>query len=188
MRLEWSVLSPAWQTSIAVVLATGGMVSGEARQDTQMLILTKPASRATYVAAMFGIQADFLVVTTLGAGVIELAVSRLLFPDNPVAPLVATTSAWLVLALVLLAPTLVGSVSLGSPLATSGVSLVAMVVMLLLTLREPVERYSPTGLTGFMSHLAAGETVEQWWPAWTGLACVAAGVTLSVVVFRRREL
>ena len=99
MRLEWSVLSPAWQTSIAVVLAMGGMDSGEARQDTQMLILTKPASRATYVAAMFGIQAGFLVVTTLGAGVIELAVSRLLFPDNPVAPLVATTSAWLVLAL-----------------------------------------------------------------------------------------
>ena len=136
MRLEWSVLSPAWQTSIAVVLAMGGMVSGEARQDTQMLILTKPASRATYVAAMFGIQAGFLVVTTLGAGVIELAVSRLLFPDNPVAPLVATTSAWLVLALV-------GSVSLGSPLAASGVSLAAMVVMLLLTLREPTERYSP---------------------------------------------
>lgn len=52
--------------------------------------------------------------------------SRLLFPDNPVAPLVATTSAWLVLALVLLAPTLVGSVSLGSPLAASGVSLAAM--------------------------------------------------------------
>ncbi len=175
------VLSPAWQTSIAVVLATGGMVSGEARQDTQMLIFTKPASRVTYVAAMFGVQAGFLVVTTLGARIIKLAVSRLLFPDNPVAPLVATTSAWLVLALV-------GSVSLGSPLAASGVSLAAMVVMLLLTLREPTERYSPAGLTGLMSHLAAGEAVEQRWPAWTGLACVAAGVTLAVAVFRRREL
>ena len=62
-----------------------------------------------------------------------------------------------------------------------------MVVMLLLTLREPTERYSPAGLTGLMSHLAAGETVEQRWPAWTGLACVA-GVTLAVAVFRRREL
>lgn len=67
-------------------------------------------------------------------------------------------------------------------------SLAAMVVMLLLTLREPTERYSPAGLTGLMSHLAAGETVEQRWPAWTGLACVAAGVTLAVAVFRRREL
>ena len=83
MRLEWSDLSPAWQTSIAVVLATGGMVSGEAQQGTDALILTKPVSRATYVAAMFDVQAGFLVVTTLGSGVIEFAVSRLLFSRHP---------------------------------------------------------------------------------------------------------
>ena len=91
-------------------------------------------------------------------------------------------------ALVLLAATLVGSVSLGSPLAASGVCLAAIVVVLLLALWEPAERYSPAGLTGLMSRLAAGETIEQWWPTWTGLACVASGVTLVVAVFRCREL
>lgn len=63
-----------------------------------------------------------------------------------------------------------------------------MVVVPLLALWDPVERNSPAGPTGLMSCLAAGETVEQRWPAWTGLACVAAGVTLAVAVFRRREL
>lgn len=105
-------------------------------------------------------------------------------PDNPVAPLVATMSAWLVLALVLLVATLVGSVSLGRPLAASGVDLTAMVVVLLLALWDPVERNSPAGPTGLMSCLAAGATVGQWWPTWTGLARVAASVTLAVVVFR----
>lgn len=109
-------------------------------------------------------------------------------PDNPVAPLVATTSAWLVLALVLLVATLVGSVSLGRPLAASGVDLAAMVVVLLLALWDPAERNSPAGPTRLMSCLVASETVGQWWPTWTGLARVAASVTLAVVVFRRREL
>lgn len=127
-----------------------------------MLILTKTVSRGTYVAAMFGVQTDFLVVTTLSARVIELAVSGLLVPDNPMAPLLATTSAWLALALVLLAATLVRSANLSRPLATSGVGMAAMVIVFLLALWEPAERYNSAGLTGLMSRFASGETVEQW--------------------------
>ena len=57
--------------------------------------------------------------------------------------------------------TFVGSVSLGSPVAASGVDLAVMVVVPLLALWDPVERNSPAGPTGLMSCLAASETVGQ---------------------------
>lgn len=100
----------------------------------------------------------------------------------------ATTSAWLVLSLVSLTATLVGSVSLGSPMAASGVGLAAMVVVLLPALWEPAERYSLTGLTGLMFRLTASETVGQWRQAWTTLAYLAASAPLAVAVFQHREL
>lgn len=173
---------------IAILLATGGTINAEARQGTQILILTKPVSRWGYVLAKFTSTALFCTVTvTLAAG-LEYATSLCFFHDSRPVPLIQLTATWLLYALVLIAVTLVGSAILDSALAASGIGLAAMLTLGLLGLWGPAQNYTPAGLAEIQARITTGAAITSWWPIWTSIAVIAILVALAGWLFTRREL
>lgn len=173
---------------LTVILTTGGLISGEARQGTQILVLTKPITRSAYVVAKFVAHSGFLVVTTCCAAGIELALTAALFANVDAGLLLAQTGAWLVLALVLMSCTLLGSASLNSGLAAAGVGLGGMLALLLAGLWEPATRYTPAGLRQAVAALGVGQEPAGPWPVVTGLLAVVLLVTAAAAILGHREL
>ena len=165
---------------IVVILMSGSMISSEARQGTQVLILTKPVSRQAYVLAKYTAQMIFVGIVTIVAATVEIALATALFPETQVGVALQLTGVWLLLALVLLAFTLVGS--------AAGIALAAMLVLLLLGLWGPATRYTPAGLYSMMSRLAAGAEAGPLGPVWAAVAVIAGCVTGAAAIMVHREL
>ncbi len=198
--IQITLPDPTWADSFAqwaknlteigllmVVLTTGGLISAERSQGSLVLVLTKPVSRTAYVVAKFLAQAGFLAVATALAAGAELALTAALFPAVEAGPVIAVTGAWLVLAMLLMACTLVGSAGLDRGLAAAGTGLAGLVVLLVLGLWEPATRYSPAGLYQAVGALAAGGQVSAW-PVVTGLVATAVLVAAAAGVMSRREV
>lgn len=199
--LQITIPDPTWQDTLtqwnknlgqlgtlAVLLVFGGVISGEARQGTHVLIVTKPVSRRAYVLAKFAAAAVLLVAATMVAMLVEHVVSLIFFPDAQLVPLVGLTGAWLVQAMLWLAVVLVASGVVDSPIAASGVGLGVVMVVALVGLWRPAVAYSPAGIGDVMVKITAGQQPGWVWPIAT--ACVLTGtlVWLACVVFQRREL
>src|ERR1019366_5004130 len=69
--------------ALAAILLTMGSVAGEKERGTARLILTKPASRAAFLAAKFAAIGLTLFVSTAAAGAVAYAYTAFLFqpPD-----------------------------------------------------------------------------------------------------------
>ena len=173
---------------IVVILISGSMISSEARQGTQVLILTKPVSRQAYVLAKYTAQMIFVGIVTIVAATVEIALATALFPETQVGVALQLTGVWLLLALVLLAFTLVGSAGSDNALVAAGIALAAMLVLLLLGLWGPATRYTPAGLYSMMSRLAAGAEAGPLGPVWAAVAVIAGCVTGAAAIMVHREL
>lgn len=173
---------------IAVLLAGGGMISAERRQGSQVMIITKPVSRWSYVLAKFTATAVSCTAAVAVGAAVELIVARVLFADSQVLPLLQLTAVWLLSALVLLAVTLLGSAAFDSPLAASGLGLGAMLSASLASLWGPAATYSPAGLTRIGGELVAGAATHTAWPIVTAVSAVCLLVVVAAKVFASREL
>ncbi|MGE0556536.1 MAG: ABC transporter permease subunit, partial [Gemmatimonadales bacterium] len=69
---------------IAVIIAGAGVVSSERSSGTAILVLTKPLSRAAFVGAKLISFLGLILVPTVVAAIVCVAVSRLVLPPEPV--------------------------------------------------------------------------------------------------------
>lgn len=173
---------------IAILLMTGGTINAEARQGTQILILTKPVSRWGYVLAKFTSTSLFCTTTVILAACVEYTTSLCFFRNSQPIPLIQLTVTWLIYALLLIAVTLVGSATFDSPLAASGLGLGAMLILSMLGLWGPAKTHTPAGLAEIQANLTSGSSITSWWPAWTGIGAIVFFVALAGWLFSRREL
>ncbi len=172
----------------ALIIAYGGIVSGELRSGTGVLALTKPLSRSAYIVAKWVAQAALVVGAALLGFVVCFVATGVLFGMGPGGALLGATALWIVYASFMLAVMLALSSALSSPVAASGAGIGVYASLVLLGVLDFTQRYTPAGLPAAMQQLVRGEPVVWLWPTITALAGAAALVALAVWLFSRREL
>ena len=173
---------------IAILLAMG-CVATEKERGTAALILTKPASRASFLVAKLVAIATTLGVATAVAAGGAWFYTFVLFEPLPIGGFVAAVILqWLAL-VSYAAITFVGSTLTRSALAAAGLGVAAFIVLGILGIVPAVGRYLPTGLGGPARSLALGlPGVDVVGPTIAALVLIGALVLVAWLAFRRQEL
>ena len=173
---------------IALIVSGAGTVSAERSSGTAILVLTKPLSRAAFVLAKLVSQIALLVASTIVATAACYAVTRLLFPVVPVAPLLGAVALWLVFAVLLVTTMTLLSVIFASRGAAAGAGLGFLFATLLASIWPAATRYSFVGLLGAAGAALAGRPADLMWPAGTAVATAVLLAGLAITIFRRLEI
>lgn len=173
---------------IAVIIAGAGLISGEVRNGTAALVLSKPVSRAAMVVSKAISQSLLLVFTGIVGGLVCWVATRLVFGQAPLAPLLAGVGLWLVFALLLAAVMLLISASLNSQPGAAGLGLAVYAALAVISIWGLAKRFSPAGLFNSVSGTLSEQAVSVAWPAITGAVATVLVLLGAIAVFRRREL
>ncbi|HSN44285.1 MAG TPA: ABC transporter permease [Propionibacteriaceae bacterium] len=173
---------------LAVVIMLGGLVAGEVKSGTALLVLTKPLSRSAFLTAKFLANSAFVVVAALLGSLITWVGTRLLFGEAPLEPLVAATAAWLLLGVCFVALMVLLSSLVRNSLAAAGLGFAVYMVASLASMWGPARRWSPIGLVNGPTSLATGEPVDLTWPIVTTVVLTGALLASALKLFGRREL
>lgn len=174
--------------TFALAIMWGGLISGERKSGTAVLVLTKPLSRTSFVIAKVLSAAVLLVGVTLAGAAITWALTLAVFGTAPLTMLVGVTLPWLGYALFLLAVMALISTLLPSQAGAAGIGFGAHIVLSVLGMWAPMVALTPVGLGVAPAAALAGEGfgigVQLASAAVLGAALVAA----AAWVFERQEL
>lgn len=171
-----------------VIVLLAGVVCGECRQGTAVLVLTKPLGRRSFLLAKAMVHTGVLAVAVAAGTAMTWAVTRLLFPVAPAGPLIAAAAAWLVLGALFVAIILLASSCVSSTGAAAGLGLAAYLLLTLGGLWAPLKRFTPVGLRELPAALAAGQRVDVAGPVLAAVVAIVVLLFAAVAVFDRREL
>jgi ABC-2 type transport system permease protein len=175
---------------ICALLLAMGSVAWEKERGTAGMILTKPASRAAFLAAkLLAISFTLGVATALGTGV-AYVYTAILYPTIfPLAGYVAmAVLLWWTL-VVFAAITLLGSTITRSAIAAAGIGLVALLVTGIVGALPSIGPYMPSSLLDPARAMALGQ--DPGWlvgPLALNVVLVPALFAVTWLVFRRQEL
>jgi ABC-2 type transport system permease protein len=174
----------------AIVLAMGA-VATEKERGTAAFILTKPASRAAFLAAkLLGLAAVLALATAVGVALAWIYTAVLFAPPSIPGWIAMGCLAWLAL-LAWASLTFLASTVSRSAAAAAGIGFVALIGVSLISAIPPIGRWLPPGLDGPAQALAAGLPVDgaDLASAVVGTtALIAACVGAAWLSFRRQEL
>jgi ABC-2 type transport system permease protein len=175
---------------VCALLLAMGTVAWEKERGTAGLILTKPASRAAFLAAkLVAISLNLALATILGCG-IAWVYTVLLYPE-PFAIggyLAMMVMLWWML-VVFVAITLLGSTLTRSAIAAAGIGLVAMIVLGIIAALPTVGPYMPMALGDVAMKLCLGiDPGDVLGPILFNIALVPALFGTAWLAFRRQEL
>ncbi len=175
-------------TLLVLVIAYGGIVSGEIRGGTAALTLAKPLSRPAFVVGKWLSQAVVVGGGAALATLVCVALTHLLFGGGPALQAAAAVALWVAYALMLLAVMVLLSVELRPPAAAAGAGVAVYAGLLVLAQFDLTSRLTPAGLP------TAGTALVQGGPAqWTGplaatVVVTAACLMVAALRFRGREI
>ena len=175
-------------TLFALVIAYGGIVSGEVRGGTAALTLAKPLSRAAFVTGKWLSQALVVAVGAALGTLICIALTQVLFEDGPAGRTVLAVGLWIAYALMLLAIMVLLSVELRAPAAASGAGIGVYAALLVLAQFEATSRATPAGLPAAGLAIVRGEPAQWAGPLVATVAVAAACLVAAVLRFERREI
>jgi ABC-2 type transport system permease protein len=175
-------------TLFALVIAYGGIVSGEVRGGTAALTLAKPLSRAAFVTGKWLSQAAVVLVAAALGTVICIGLTQLLFGAGPAGRTVVAVALWVVYALMLLAVMVLLSIELKAPAAASGAGVGVYAALLVLAQFEVTSSATPAGLPAAGIAIVRGEPSQWAGPLVATLAVTAACLLVAVLRFERREI
>jgi len=173
----------------ALIIIYGGIVSSETSSGTAILVLTKPMSRAAFVAVKAVIHSAFLVVLALLGALVTWGLTAAVFGEAPAGPVWSSTLVWIVLGVFYIALMTFFSVLIPSAAGAAGAGLGAFVLLTIAGLWKPLGDHSPAGLAGQAAALAAEQNVpDMLWPVLVSLVAAVALVVAAALLFRRKEL
>ncbi len=177
------------QTLLVIVLVVAaGSVASEASSGTAVLTLTKPVSRASFVLAKFTAVVLLVVTAVIIGTALANAMTVALFGGADLGPIWRAVGAWVSLAILLVAVTLVTSCLVSSTIAAFGIGFGGYLLLSVAALWQPARTYSFVGLPEVIGKLAAGQDASVAWPMGTALLTTLLLVVAAIVVFGRREL
>jgi len=175
---------------ICGLLLAMGSVAWEKDRGTAGMIITKPASRAAFLAAkLVAISLNLGLAVVLGCG-LGYVYTLLLYPTVfPLGGYVAMAAILWWTVVVFVAITLLGSTISRSAIAAAGLGLVSLLVLGLLVELPVVGPWSPLSLLTPATHLALGEDAGNFiGPLLFNIALVPALFGVTWAAFRRQEL
>lgn len=175
-------------TLFALVIAYGGIVSGEVRAGTAALTLAKPISRAVFVTGKWLSQAVVVLLGAVLGTLICVGLTQLLFGDGPAARTAIAVALWAAYALMLLAVMVVLSVELRAPAAASGAGVGVYAALVVMAQFEVTSRVTPAGLPAAAIAIVQGEPAHWAGPLAATVAVAAACLVIAAVRFSRREV
>jgi len=173
---------------IAIIVTGAGAVSGERRAGTAGLVLTKPLSRAAFVAAKIVSQSTLIVVTTAAGAGICIAMTALCFGASPVAAFLAAVGLWLVYALLMVVIMTFVSTLFRAQGGAVGLGLAVYFGGIVLGVWPAVADRTPAGLPIAAWDMLSGDPVTVAWPLGTAVATAAVAAIAAVKVFETKEL
>lgn len=175
---------------ICAILLAMGSVAWEKERGTAGMIMTKPASRAAFLAAkLTAVAANLGLATILGAG-LGYVYTTLLYPTTfPLGGYVAMSLVLWWTAVVFAAITMLASSVTRSAVAAAGIGIVAFIVLGIVVAIDPLAIWSPLGLFSEAAKLALNEpTSNLLWPLVFDFALVPFFFALTWLSFRTQEL
>jgi ABC-2 type transport system permease protein len=173
---------------LAIIIAVSGAIAGEVRSGTATLVLTKPITRAAFVAAKAVTNGALVLFSTAVGAVLCVAITAGLLGVGPAGDFLLAALAWLCYALLMIAVMLLLSARLRSQMAAAASGVGVFAAGAALAIVPALRDYSPVGVNDLATRLLRGQAGTHVWPAVSSL--VLAGLVLywAVAIFRRREL
>jgi ABC-2 type transport system permease protein len=176
-------------TLFALIIIEGGIVSSEVTSGTAILLLTKPLSRVAFVVVKAVVHSVFLAVLLVLGTLVSWGLTAVVFGAAPAAPIWDSALVWLVLGVFYVATMTLLSVAIRSSAGAAGAGIAVFIVLSVAGLWKPLNDFSPAGLAGRATSLAAdAATSPVLWPVLISLAASIAFVALAAAIFRRAEL
>ena len=174
---------------LAAILLAMGSVATEKDRGTAAFVLTKPASRAAFLAAKIAAIALDLLVAVAGAGVAGYGYTAYLFTAPPAGGFAAMCLLlWLSL-VVYASLTFLGSTLTRSAAAGAGIGFACLVASGIVGALPTIGRFTPGGLMGPARALALGtDPGDLLGPLLVNVGLVVALGLVSWLAFRRQEL
>ncbi|MBN2405108.1 MAG: ABC transporter permease [Coriobacteriia bacterium] len=172
----------------AAIIIFGGMVSGEKKSGTAMLVLTKPITRTAFVLAKFVSNLVLLVCTVAVGTAVTWGVTLAMFGEAPAEKLLVSTGLFLILAILFLGVMTLFSSLVDSQAGSAGLGILILVVLSLLGLWGPALEYSPAGIMSASSSYLMGKDPSLLWPSVTSVVVTLLALAGGAFVFSRREL
>ena len=171
-----------------LILIYGGIISSERKSGTAALVLTKPVSRPSFVAAKLLVHSAFLGVTVTAGTLITWGGTAIFFGEAPAGLLFAAAGAWLAFGFLFIAVMTFLSVVVNSQAGAAGIVLGVYALISAASLWKPLGTYSPAALVGGPATLAAGKEFAVVWPVVTSVLLATILVFFAMSVFSRKEL
>ncbi len=173
---------------IALVIVYGGLVSGETRSGTAVLVLTKPLSRVSFIVSKAAVHSGFVVILAVVGAAITWLLTYLIFGSAPGGALWRSSGEFAVLAVLFLGLMTLLSVVISSTAGAAGAGLGAYVALSVASIWKPLSDHTPAGLITQPASLAAGKDAPAFWPVLTALVLTAILIVLAGAAFRRKDL
>jgi ABC-2 type transport system permease protein len=172
----------------ALVIIYAGLVSGELRSGTAVLVLTKPVSRTAFVIAKVAVHSAFLAILVLVGTLVTWGMTAATFGTAPGPALWAAALTWLVFGVLFIALMTLLSVLVNAAAGAAGAGLGVYALVSIAAVWKPLATYTPAGLATAPAALAAGEGRALLWPVLTSAVLACALVALAAAAFRSKEL
>lgn len=185
--LEW-ISNLSQIVLFAAIIIFGGMISGEKKSGTAVLVLTKPLSRTSFVLAKF-VSGLALFVSTVALGTLATwGVTLATFGEAPAEKLLVSTGLWLLLGVLFLGVMTLFSSMVNSQAGAAGLGILVMVVLSLLAMWGPALDYSPAGMMSAAVSYLLGRDPSLLWPSITTAVMTVLAVAGGALAFNKREL
>jgi len=178
---------PALGVFLAII-ATSGSLAGERASGTAAMTLTKPVTRAAFVAAKFFVLAVSVYGAVLIAGAVTYLLTLVLFGDGGLGRFILGLLVSATFLLFIGSLTLFWSSMFSRQLLVSGLAFGIFIALQVLSNIPDTRRFWPVVGLEFSNHVMVGDTYELW-PGFV-IACGLVFV-LSLgawAVFRQKEL
>jgi ABC-2 type transport system permease protein len=177
------------QLALLVVIITGAAaVCAERRAGTAPLVLSKPLSRAAFVAAKTVAALALLVLATALGAALCIVVTILLFDASRILSFVESVAVWLALAAMFTALMVLLSAAMNRQAPAAGAGIGVYVTLFVLTGFPAARDHTPAGLLTAGNAILRGHDVALALPLAGALVLTVVFALAAVYVFRRKEL
>jgi ABC-2 type transport system permease protein len=173
---------------LLALLMTMGIVVQEKERGTAAFFLTRPVSRTTFLLAKFASIAITFLASVAIAALGCWYYTTILFEPLAWGPFLAMNGLMLIVFLVYMALSLLGSTLARSQGVAVGLAFVALIVISGIGAIPTIGNYLPGRLFSWGASLVLGGTITAWPALWISLGIIAAALITACLVFRRQEV
>jgi ABC-2 type transport system permease protein len=173
---------------LLALLVTMGVVVQEKERGTAAFFLTRPVSRETFVMAKFAALAVIFFASLALAAIGCWYYTYVLFQPLAWGSFLAMNGLMLVVFLVYMALSLLGSVLARSQGIAVGLAVLVLVIIGLGGSIPVIGDYFPGRLFSWGMALMMGGKASAWPAFWIGLGIIAVALLAACLIFRRQEI